>query len=113
MPDSICLHPNFIEAVTRYYNVAIGLTIILSVIMVIVGGYQLVLSVGNPTLIEKGKKRIINALFGLGLAVVSGVILNFLNPAILKGQQQSGCPSAPSTAAPTHIAIITNDQRAS
>ena len=85
---NLCLHPSFIEAVGQYYNVAIGLAIILAVIMVIVGGYQLVLSSGNPTLIEKGKKRIQNALLGLGLAIVSFVFLNFLNPTIFKPQ---GC----------------------
>ena len=78
MPPStanLCLHPDFITAVSTYYNIAIGLAIILAVIMVIVGGYQMVLSTGNPTIIEKGKKRIQNALFGLGLAILSFVFL--------------------------------------
>lgn len=92
-PD-LCLHPRFIDAVSQYYNIAIGLAIILAVIMVIVGGYQLVLSTGNPTFIEKGKKRIQNALIGLGLAVVSGVFLNFLNPRIFTPTQPGGCPSS-------------------
>jgi len=89
MPPStanLCLHPDFITAVSTYYNIAIGLAIILAVIMVIVGGYQMVLSTGNPTIIEKGKKRIQNALFGLGLAILSFVFLNFLNPQIFKSQ---------------------------
>jgi TRAP-type C4-dicarboxylate transport system permease small subunit len=84
----LCFNKAFIDALSQYYNIAIGLAIILAVIMVIVGGYQLVLSAGNPTVIEKGKKRIQNALFGLGLAVASFVFLNFLNPAIF---HQTGC----------------------
>jgi TRAP-type C4-dicarboxylate transport system permease small subunit len=87
---NLCLDPAFIRAITTYYNIAIGLAIILAVIMVIVGGYQMVLSTGNPTISEKGKKRIQNALFGLGLAILSGVFLNFLNPQIFMAQPCKG-----------------------
>lgn len=98
--NDLCFHQQFTEGVSRYYNIAIGLAIILAVIMVIVGGYQLVLSTGNPTIIEKGKKRIQNALLGLGLAIVSGVFLNFLNPAIFKS---TGCTVGASTSVTTEV----------
>lgn len=101
-PD-LCFHPKFIEAVSQYYNIAIGLAIILAVIMVIVGGYQLVLSTGNPTIVEKGKKRIQNALLGLGLAIVSGVFLNFLNPAIFK---QTGCVTSAATLVMSSVEVV-------
>lgn len=93
-PTNLCLNPDFIKAIGQYYNIAIGLAIILAVIMVIVGGYQMVLSTGNPTIIEKGKKRIQNALIGLGLAILSFVFLNFLNPQIFKSQPCAGQPTS-------------------
>lgn len=107
-----CLHPTFIAAVSQYYNVAIGLAIILSVVMVIVGGYQMVLSTGNPTFIEKGKKRIQNALLGLGLAVASGVFLNFLNPRIFTSSQPGSCPKAAAQLAITVHELIQFDRAA-
>jgi hypothetical protein len=73
----------FYELVSRYYNIGIGLAIISSILVIIFGGYRMVTSAGKPSGIESGKKMIFNALFGLTLALLSAVLLNFLNPRIL------------------------------
>lgn len=78
--ENLCIGPKFIDAVSTYYNIAIGLAIISAILMTMVGGYFLVVSAGNAGLVERGKKTIFNALFGLGLAILSAVFLNFLNP---------------------------------
>jgi hypothetical protein len=77
---------DFIKAVSKYYNIAIGIAIIGAILMIIIGGYLLVVSAGNTQLIDRGKKTIFNAIFGLILALLSAAILNFLNPRILCSQ---------------------------
>ncbi len=84
----LCIGKGFLDAVTQYYNIAIGLAIISAILMTMVGGYFLVVSAGNSGLVERGKKTIFNALFGLALAILSAVFLNFLNPNIFTVQ---GC----------------------
>lgn len=83
----LCIGRPFIDAVTQYYNIAIGLAIISAILMTMLGGYYLVVSAGSAGLVEKGKKTIFNALFGLTLAILSAVFLNFLNPQIFSAQE--------------------------
>jgi hypothetical protein len=89
----ICLHPDFISAVTRYYNIAIGFAIILAIIIFMVAGYQLVFSAGRPNIVASGKKKLVNGIVGLSLAVLSAVFLNLINPRILS--QEGVCTTAP------------------
>lgn len=58
---------------------AIGLGAGLCVLMIIVGGFQIMLSGGDPGKQGAGKDRILSALIGLLILVFSATILNFLN----------------------------------
>ena len=58
---------------------AIGLGAGLCVLMIIIGGFQIMLSGGEASKQSAGKDRILSALLGLLILVFSAMILNFLN----------------------------------
>lgn len=68
---------DFIKYMYRYSIMAAG---IISVLMVIVGGFQWSMSGGNSSIIESARKRINGALMGLTIAVLSYSVLTFINP---------------------------------
>ncbi|MDD4607449.1 MAG: hypothetical protein PHS07_03960 [Patescibacteria group bacterium] len=72
--------PHYISAVYEYGVYAI---VILSVVMIIVGGFMWILAAGNQSKIGTAKERIIDALVGLLLALLSYTILNIINPALV------------------------------
>ena len=57
----------------------IGVSAGLSVLMIIIGGLQIILSDGDQGKIGEGKTRILCAIFGLLFLVLSASILNLLN----------------------------------
>jgi hypothetical protein len=57
----------------------IGIAAGLAVLMVMIGGLQIIMSNGDSGKIGEGKKRITEAILGLLLLVFSGAILYFLN----------------------------------
>ena len=57
----------------------IGISAGLAVLMVIIGGLQIILSAGDQGKIGEGKTRILCAIFGLLFLVFSAAILNLLN----------------------------------
>ncbi len=65
----------------RYsYRYAIMVAGLVSVLMIIVAGFQWATSGGNSASIQNARKRIEGALMGLTVAVLSYSILNFVNP---------------------------------
>jgi len=65
----------------RYtYRYAIMVAGVVSVLMIVVAGFQWATSGGNASLIQSARKRIEGALMGLTIAVLSYSILNFVNP---------------------------------
>jgi hypothetical protein len=95
---NICIGDKFVRLVSDYINIALGFAIILAIILLVIGGYQLVISTGNAALVQKGKKRIFDALIGLVIIILSATILNFLNPQILT-------PTAQCTTTPTSLEV--------
>lgn len=59
--------------VTRF---VLGLTALVAVIMVIYGGFTLMLSRGNAQAVQKGKEIIIWAIVGMGVAILSYSIMS-------------------------------------
>ncbi len=57
----------------------IGIAAGIAILMVIIGGLQIILSNGDQGKIGEGKQRITGAILGLLLLVFSGTILYFLN----------------------------------
>ncbi|MBI2609780.1 hypothetical protein HYW53_01215 [Candidatus Giovannonibacteria bacterium] len=59
---------------------------ILAVLMIVIGGIQMMGSFGNVALRTQAKEKIYSALFGLAIAVLSFLILYTINPQLLKMQ---------------------------
>lgn len=59
-------------------NVAIGITAILAVISIVVGGVQMSLSLGDPGKINKGKAAILFGVIALVISALAAVIVNFV-----------------------------------
>ena len=57
----------------------VGIATGLAVLMVIIGGIQIIMSNGDPGKIGEGKKRVTEAILGLLMLVLSGAILYLLN----------------------------------
>lgn len=62
------------------WNWAFGLGVAVAVQMGVIGGFQIVLSNGDTGKVDAGKKKFIGSAIGLIILLLSGVILNFLNP---------------------------------
>lgn len=74
--------PNYIKAL---YKFGIGALAILCMGMIMVGGYQYMVSAGESiTKTSEAKARIQNAIIGLVIALTSFLLLNTINPNILK-----------------------------
>ena len=69
----------YIQAI---YTWAIRLIGALTVIMIIVGGFQWMLAAGNTSKIEEAKKKIIDSFIALALILAAVTILNFVNPSL-------------------------------
>jgi len=70
------------EYFNQFFNIAIGLAGALAVIMIVIGGVQWM---GSESIFGKaeGKKRVVQAILGLLIAVASYALLNTLNPDLL------------------------------
>lgn len=57
---------------------------ILAMAMIVLAGFQWVTAYGNPSKIEDARDRIFNAIIGLILALAAWLILNTINPELVK-----------------------------
>lgn len=55
-----------------------GIVYSLSVLFIIIGGYKIVTSEGDPGRVQEGKRAIIYALIGLGIALATESIVDYL-----------------------------------
>lgn len=72
------------DVVIYIINIAIGLSSLVAVIFIIVGGFNYMTSTGESTKIEKAKKTIIHAVIGLIICILAFAIVNFTINAINK-----------------------------
>ncbi len=63
---------------TSLINILIGLGSAVAVTMIIVGGYTLIFSAGNPDKIEQGSKTLTGAVIGLIIVWGAGIGIKFL-----------------------------------
>ncbi len=80
--------PEYIKVTYEFIVAAIA---VLAVVKIMVGGISWVTAGGNAESISDAKSHIFNALIGLGLALMSYIILAALNPALV-GNEFSGVP---------------------
>ena len=62
----------------------VGMAAGLAILMIVIGGLQIIMSGGNDSKIGEGKKRVTEAILGLLLLVFSATILYFLNSYFFK-----------------------------
>ena len=65
-------------AVSQVINILIGITGVIAVIMIIIGGIHFATSQGDPGKVAKGRKTIIYGLVGLAIAVLAFAIVNYV-----------------------------------
>lgn len=68
-------------------DIMLGLAAILSVLFIIIGGYQYIFDGGSSESAKKGKKTVVNALIGLIIIVLSYTIISVLSNTISSGTQ--------------------------
>ena len=76
--------PNAVEYLQRVYYFALTAAVILAILMLVIAGAEYTAAGVSPSAKEDAKKRIMYALGGLLLALLSWLILNTINPDILK-----------------------------
>jgi hypothetical protein len=69
---------NIIDVVLRIIKVVLGLVDILTLFMFIIGGFQFIISAGNPEMIKRGKDTLAWAIIGLVIITMSYAILKFV-----------------------------------
>jgi uncharacterized membrane protein len=70
------------DFLSKVFNLGIAIAVALSVVMITVGGIQY-MTTDSWNKKEEGKERIRNALYGLGLALISWLILYTINPCLV------------------------------
>jgi len=63
--------------IANIVNIVLGFLGIIAVIMMVVAGYQWVMSGGNEDTVKQARGRIINALIGLAITLMAYIIVNF------------------------------------
>ena len=62
------------------YKLLVGLAGVFAVLMIVIGGLQFIAGADNPSMRSAARQRIVNAIFGLFLAMGSWLILYIINP---------------------------------
>jgi uncharacterized membrane protein len=70
------------DFLSKIFNLGIAIAVALSVVMITFGGVQY-MTTDSWNKKEEGKERIRNALYGLGLALISWLILYTINPCLV------------------------------
>ena len=72
------------KCVNKIYVWALGLSVILALLMLILGGYYVMTARGNAEQASKGKEFIASALVGVVLLFAAYLLLNQINPNLVK-----------------------------
>jgi hypothetical protein len=72
------------DFIVYIFRFSFSIAIALAVIMILVSGIQWMSSGGNSSIIEDAKKRILNTVLGLFLLSMSYVLLDTINPALVR-----------------------------
>lgn len=75
--------------IANLYKFAVGALAIISVVMIMIGGFQWLMSAGRSEHVTSAKDKIFNAIIGLVLALTSYLLLNTINPNLVKFQSLS------------------------
>ncbi len=85
MPTDLgCLPSNYIGFTTTIYGWGLGLLGFVAVIFLMIGGYQIMMSRGNPEMVNRGKSYIFYSIAGLLLAIFGFVFIEIVTGQILQ-----------------------------
>ncbi|MDX9893544.1 MAG: hypothetical protein RB292_04015 [Patescibacteria group bacterium] len=79
-----CEIPWIGEYISALYRYGVGLAVTLAVVMIMAGGFLWLMSGGSPDRVGKAKEFIISAFSGVLLALFSFIILQGINPELVK-----------------------------
>lgn len=82
--DFGCLPNNPVGFVAQFYGWGLGLIGMVGLLFLIVGGYFILTSRGNPEALQKGRSYIIYAIIGLLLAIFGFVFISVIAGNVLK-----------------------------
>ena len=74
---------SLVEKVNKFLPIAMGLGGVIAFILIIFGGFQIILSAGNPDKVKAGQEMITSAIAGLLLIIFSVFILRLIGHDIL------------------------------
>lgn len=79
-----CLPNNPIGFIQKFYGIGLSLIGMVGFLFLIYGGYQVMISGGNPERLQKGKEYIFYAIVGLLLAIFGFVFIELIAGGILR-----------------------------
>jgi len=82
LPVLGCIPVTISDFAGRVLNLGIGLGTLLAVLFLIIGGFGVATSAGNPDNLEKAKGQITAAIAGLAFILLSTLILNIIGTQI-------------------------------
>lgn len=75
---------NIGKCVTQIYKWALAVSAILAMMIMVLGGYLVMTAGGSAQQSEKGKNYVLSAIVGMGLLFGTYLILNTINPDLVK-----------------------------
>ena len=82
--DLGCVPTDPIGFVERFYGIGLGFIGMVGVLFMIIGGYYIMTSAGNPERLQTGRSYIFYALAGIFLAVLGFVFIQIVTGEILR-----------------------------
>lgn len=82
--DLGCLPNTPAGFVTTFYGWGLGVIGLVGVLFLIIGGYHIMISHGDPAMLQKGKSYITYAIIGILLAIFGFVFISIIGANILK-----------------------------
>ncbi|MFI5265202.1 MAG: hypothetical protein ACHQT7_00470 [Candidatus Levyibacteriota bacterium] len=79
-----CFPNDPVGFIQKFYGVGLSLIGGVGLLFLIYGGYQVMISGGNPEKLQKGKEYIMYAIIGIMLAVLGFVFIQFIAGGILR-----------------------------
>lgn len=85
LPNILGENVNLVTIMIRAMQLALAVVDIFALFMFILGGFEFLISAGNPTLIKKAKDTLIWATLGILVITLSYSILKFIFEGVIQG----------------------------
>lgn len=82
--DFGCIPDDPVGFVSRFYGIGLGLIGLVGLLFLIIGGYHILISRGDPQQLQVGKSYITYAIIGILLAIFGFVFIQVITSDVLK-----------------------------